>query len=74
MIKRDPRFDPMMEEKKGWIVGEAPWQDNEMAEAIMQVMEEASNQQVGGEINPFKAMTREVLLLDVERNFCGFMV
>ena len=37
-----PRFDPMMEEKGGWIAGEARRTDVEMEDAVIEGMAEAS--------------------------------
>lgn len=36
------RYDLLMEEKGGWILGEAPKQDVEMIEEMLEVMEKAS--------------------------------
>lgn len=30
-----PRFDPMLEEKGGWVAGEGPRHDVEMGEAVI---------------------------------------
>lgn len=49
-----PRFDPMLEEKGGWIAGEDPKRDEEMAEAVFEVLAEASNHVHEGHLNPFK--------------------
>ena len=37
------RFDPMMEERGGWIAGEVQPQDAEMLEAVMEVLAEANH-------------------------------
>ena len=37
-----PRFDPLLEEKGGWIVGEAREQDVEMTEEVIEALVEAS--------------------------------
>lgn len=61
-------FDPMLEGKGGWISGEAPRHDIELADAVIEVIAEASQQAIAGEINPFKAREGEILPLNVERN------
>lgn len=71
------RFDPMMEEKGGWIAGDVPKQDEEMhmQNAMIELMAEAS--QYGpdeADLNPFKAQNGEILSSNVERNYCGFMM
>ena len=37
-----PRFDPLLEEKGGWIAGEARGQDVEMADVVIEALVEAS--------------------------------
>ena len=49
-----PRFDPMMEERGRWKVGEAQQQDVAMPDAVIDLMAEANNQISKGELNPFK--------------------
>ena len=39
-----PRFDPMMEERGGWIAGEAPRQDIEMEDAVIEGLSKARHQ------------------------------
>ena len=68
------RFDPMMEERGGWIAGEAPRQDTEMEEAVIEGLAEASQQILGGDLNPFKGHCGEILPSNVERSFSGFLV
>ena len=68
------RFDLTMEEKGGWIAGEAPKQDVEMSKAKIEVIAEASQQIMEGELNPFKEQARETLPTNLERNFSGFLV
>ena len=68
------RFDPMMEEKGGWIAGEAPRQDIEMEEAVIEGLAEASQQILGGDLNPFKGHYGEILPSNLERSFSGFLV
>ena len=68
------RFDPMLEEKEGWIPGEAQRHVVEMADAVIEVMVEASQQIQGGDLNPFKGQCSEILPVNLERNFSGFMV
>ena len=69
-----PRFDPMMEERGGWIVGEAPRQDIEMEEAVIEGLAEANHQILGGDLNPFKGHNGEILPSNLERSFSGFLV
>lgn len=38
-----PSFDPMLEERGGWVTGEGPKCDVEMMEAVIEVMAEVSN-------------------------------
>ena len=66
------RFDPMMEEKGGWIVGEAPKQDVEISEVEIKIIAEASQHISDGELNPFKEQVGEMLPTNLERNFSGF--
>ena len=68
-----PRFDPMLEEKGGWVAGEGPRQDVEMAEAVIEILAEAS-QQNGEDVNPFKGQCGEILPPNLERSFRGFLV
>ena len=68
-----PRFDPMLEEKGGWVAGEGPRQDAEMTEAVIEILAEAS-QQIGGDLNPFKGQCGEILPPNLERSFKGFLV
>ena len=65
------RFDPMMEERGRWKVGEAQQQDAAMPDAIVDLMAEANNQISNGELNPFKEQIGEVLPPNLERNFSG---
>ena len=69
-----PRFDPMMEEKGGWIAGEARRTDVEMEDAVVEGMAEASQQSRGGDFNPFKGQNGEILPSNLERSFSGFLV
>ena len=69
-----PRFDPMMEERGGWIAGEAPRQDIEMEDAVVEGMAEARHQISKGDLNPFKGYNGEILPLNMERSFSGFLV
>ena len=55
------RFDPMMEERGGWIAGEASHQDIEMEDAMIEGLAEASHQILGGDLNPFKGHSGEIL-------------
>ena len=67
-------FDPMMEERGGWIAGEAPRQDTEMEEAVFEGLAEAKQQRARGDPNPFKRHSGEILPTDMERNSSGFLV
>ena len=69
-----PRFDPMMEERGGWIAGEARRQDVEMEDVVIEGLAAASQQIPEGNYNPFKELTGEILPSYLERNFSGFLV
>lgn len=69
-----PRFDPMMEERGGWIAGEAHRYDSEMTDAIIEVMAEVNAQTSKDDLNPFKAQIGEILPSNLERNFSGFLM
>lgn len=68
------RFDPLLEEKGGWISGEAPGQDEEMVDAVLGAMAEASNQVAKDGLNPFRAQSGEILPTNLERNVNGFLI
>ena len=68
------RFDPMLEEKGGWVAGEDPKRDEEMAEAVMEVLAQASDHVHEGHLNPFREQVGEILPTNLERNFSGFLV
>ena len=68
------RFDPMLEERGGWILGEAPKHDEEMTDAVIEVLAEANNQGARDELNPYKEQYGEILPPNMERNFCDFLV
>jgi hypothetical protein len=70
----EPRFDPMLEERGGWVAGESPKGDTEMSEAIIEVLAEASKQISRNQLNPFKEQASEILPGNLERNFSGFLV
>ena len=70
----EPRFDPMLEERGGWVTGEGPKGDAVMTEAVIEVLAEASQQISGDHLNPFKEQAGEVLPGNMERNFSGFLV
>ena len=69
-----PHFDPMMEEKGGWIAGETQRQDIEMEEAMIEGLAEASHQTSGGDLNPFQGHSGKILPSNLERSFSGFLV
>ena len=49
------RFDPMLEEKGGWIAGEDPKRDEELTEVVIEALAEASQQIWEGQLNPSKS-------------------
>ena len=67
------RFNPLLEERGGWIAGEAQKHDTEMADAVIEMMAEASQPSVG-DLNPFKGHAGVVLPPNLERNFSGFLM
>ena len=69
-----PRFDPMLEEKGGWVVGEDPRRDEEMVEVVIEVLAQASSHVHEGQLNPFREQVGEILPTNLERNFSGFLV
>lgn len=66
-------FDPMLEEKGGWIEG-GTRQDEEMTEVVIGYVAETSHDAEKGSFNPFRAQKGEILPSNVERNFNGFFV
>lgn len=68
-----PRLNPLLEERGGWIAGEAQKHDTEMADSVIEVMAEAS-QQIVGDLNPFKEQLGEILPPNLERKFSGFLM
>ena len=68
------RFDPMLEEKGGWVAGEDLKRDEEMAEAVIEVLAQASNHDHEGHFNPFKKQVGEILPPNLERSFSDFLV
>ena len=68
------RFDPMLEERGGWVAGEDPKRDEEMVEAVIEVLAQASDHDHEGHFNPFREQVGEVLPTNLERNFSGFLV
>ena len=69
-----PRFDPLLEEKGGWIAGEARGQDVGMLEAVIEALVEVSQQISERDLNPFKEQIGEILPSNLERNFSGFLI
>lgn len=67
-------FDPMLEEKGGWIYGEALKHNEDMVDAIIEVMTETSQGSLKGALNPFRARIGEILLSNFEKNFSDFLV
>lgn len=68
------RFDPMLEERGGWIVGEARRSDREMTDVLIEVLTEVNTRTSKDDLNPFKAQADEILPSNLERNFSGFLV
>lgn len=66
-----PHFDPMMVERGGWIVGEAPRQDIEMEDAVMEGLAEARHRISRGDLNLFKGHSGEILPTNLERTLVG---
>ena len=64
----------MLEEKGGWIVGEAQRHDVEMAEVVIEEMADANNQIEEGVLNTFRGQHGETLPPNLERSFSGFLV
>ena len=64
----------MLEEKGGWVTGEDPKRDEEMAEAVIEVLAQASNHVHEGQLNPFREQVGEILPTNLERNFSDFLV
>ena len=69
-----PQFDPMMEERGGWITGEAQRQDVEMEDVVIEGLAATSQQISEGNHNPFKKLIGETLPSYLERSFSGFLV
>lgn len=67
------RFDPIMEERGSWIVGEVLKHDIVMIDVVIEVLVEASKQIGSEELNPFKGITGEILSLNLERSFRSFL-
>lgn len=68
-----PIFDQLLEERGGWIAGEAQKHDTEMADIVIEVMA-AISQPIVGDLNPFKEKVGEILPSNIERNFSGFLM
>jgi hypothetical protein len=65
----------MLKEKRGWVAGEDPKRDEEMAEVVIEVLAKASNLVHEGHLNPFKQQVGEILPTKfMERNFSDFLV
>ena len=70
-----PRFDPLLEEKGGWIAGEGNRHDEIMADAMIEVMAEERSQISDKDPKiPFRGQSGEVLTAHLERSFSGFLV
>lgn len=70
----ETRFDPLLEERWGWIAGETCMQDSEIMEVVLENMAQVSEKTADEAPNPFKEQLGEILLADVERNYSGFLV
>ena len=68
------RFVPMLEERGGWVAGEDPKRDEEMVEAVIKLLAQASDHVHEGHFHPFREQVGEVLSTNLERNFSGFLV
>lgn len=71
---RGSRFDPMLEEGKGWNVGEVVGRDVEVMKKVIKAMAESNKQTPEEELNPFKGNHGEIPPKNVERNFNGFRI
>lgn len=54
------RFDPILEEKREWIVGETQRHNSKMADTMIEVMAGANQQVVGEKNNPFETKLDEI--------------
>lgn len=68
------RFDPILEERGGWIAGEAQKLNVEMTDAMIEVMAVANNQGSRDVLIPFKEKYGEILPSNLEMIFYGFWV
>lgn len=59
------RFDPMLEEKGGWVSREAPKRKLKMVDAIIWVMADSSQSGFEDGLNPFRAQFDEKIPLHV---------
>ena len=66
------RFDPIMEERGGWIAGEAQKHDTEMTNVVIEVMAEVS-QHIKEELNPFKEKVGDPFVKS-GKELSGFLV
>ena len=64
----------MMEEKGGWIAGEAIQLDVEVEDAMIEGLAEANQQMRGGDFNPFRGQYGGILPSNLERSFTSFLV
>lgn len=69
-----PIFDPLMEEKGGWISREVHVSHEEMMEAVIESMAQDRKQEMKGMLNPFKEHPGEILPKDVEWDYSKFLV
>lgn len=63
----------MLEEKDGWVAGDGQ-KHEEMADAVIEVMAEANQHNMREDLNPFKVEAGEILPLNLERNYSGFLM
>lgn len=64
----------MLEERGGWIAGEARRFDQEMTDVVIEVLAEVNTRTSKDHLNPFKPQAGEILPSNMERNFSGFLV
>lgn len=68
------RFHPLLEEKVGWIYGEAPMLSVEMMKVVIKNMTQGNKQGAEGTLNLFRERPREILSKDAKRNYSGLLV
>lgn len=66
------RFDLVVDRKGEWISGECL--DIEMSQTMIGIMDEANQGALNNALMPFRAQISEILPLNVENNFSGFLI